>query len=149
MKKAYELAVLCSCDVGLIIFNQKNKMFQFTSSDMSTILNKYSTHTGEYEILSAKDLESVIHFFFFFFFIYCVCAFFFFFFYLLFLLQFPITFINEKIVTNRSKVDLSEQTSDDEKEQEDFDEERYLRTKKEFEDLINKKSAITSAIQVF
>ena len=70
MKKAYELAVLCSCDVGLIIFNQKNKMFQFTSSDMSTILNKYSTHTGEYEILSAKDLESVIHFFFLFLFLF-------------------------------------------------------------------------------
>ncbi|WMV33908.1 hypothetical protein MTR67_027293 [Solanum verrucosum] len=35
MKKAYELSVLCDAQVALIIFSQKGKLFQFSSSRIS------------------------------------------------------------------------------------------------------------------
>ncbi|NXU05781.1 MEF2A factor, partial [Buphagus erythrorhynchus] len=34
MKKAYELSVLCDCEIALIIFNSSNKLFQYASTDM-------------------------------------------------------------------------------------------------------------------
>ncbi|ORX57573.1 myocyte enhancer factor 2D [Hesseltinella vesiculosa] len=42
MKKAYELSVLCNCEVALIIFNPKGKLVQYASSDMDQILMKYT-----------------------------------------------------------------------------------------------------------
>ncbi|ORZ19599.1 myocyte enhancer factor 2D, partial [Absidia repens] len=40
MKKAYELSVLCNCEVALIVFNPKGKLVQYASSDMDHILMK-------------------------------------------------------------------------------------------------------------
>ena len=51
MKKAYELSVLCNCEISVIIFNSHNKLFQYASTDMDKILLKYTgtcvlcTHT--------------------------------------------------------------------------------------------------------
>jgi hypothetical protein len=42
MKKAYELSVLCGCEISVIIFNNNNKLFQYASSDMDKILLKYT-----------------------------------------------------------------------------------------------------------
>lgn len=42
MKKAMELSVLCDCDIALVIFNSNSKLFQYSSSDMETILGKYA-----------------------------------------------------------------------------------------------------------
>uniref|UniRef100_A0A5F4VXQ8 MADS-box domain-containing protein n=1 Tax=Callithrix jacchus TaxID=9483 RepID=A0A5F4VXQ8_CALJA len=33
MKKAYELSVLCDCEMALIIFNRANKLSQYASTD--------------------------------------------------------------------------------------------------------------------
>ncbi|KAI9340698.1 hypothetical protein DFJ73DRAFT_597856, partial [Zopfochytrium polystomum] len=41
MKKAFELSVLCNCEVAVIIINHNNKLVQFASSDMDKILLKY------------------------------------------------------------------------------------------------------------
>ena len=46
MKKAYELSVLCDCEILIIIFNSHNKLFQYASSDMDKVLLKY---TGQYQ----------------------------------------------------------------------------------------------------
>jgi hypothetical protein len=44
MKKAYELSVLCDCEIALIIFSSSNKLYQYASTDMDkvreTITNK-------------------------------------------------------------------------------------------------------------
>ena len=42
MKKAMELSVLCGCDIALVIFNSNSKLFQYSSTDMDAILQKYS-----------------------------------------------------------------------------------------------------------
>ncbi len=42
MKKAYELSVLCDCEISVIIFNSHNKLFQYASTDMDKILLKYT-----------------------------------------------------------------------------------------------------------
>ena len=42
MKKAYELSVLCDCEILIIIFNSHNKLFQYASSDMDKVLLKYT-----------------------------------------------------------------------------------------------------------
>lgn len=42
MKKAMELSVLCDCDIALIVFNSANKLFQYSSTDMETLLERYS-----------------------------------------------------------------------------------------------------------
>ena len=42
MKKAYELSVLCDCEIALIIFNSSNRLFQYASTDMDRVLLKYT-----------------------------------------------------------------------------------------------------------
>lgn len=42
MKKAYELSVLCDCEIALIIFNSNNKLVQYASTDIDKILLKYT-----------------------------------------------------------------------------------------------------------
>ena len=42
MKKAYELSVLCDCEISVIIFNSHGKLFQYASTDMDKVLLKYT-----------------------------------------------------------------------------------------------------------
>ena len=56
MKKAYELSVLCDCEISVIIFNSHNKLFQYASTDMDKVLLKY---TGEIYILLVLYLMDV------------------------------------------------------------------------------------------
>jgi hypothetical protein len=37
MKKAYELSVLCDCEIALIIFSSSNKLYQYASTDMDKV----------------------------------------------------------------------------------------------------------------
>ncbi|KAI4351834.1 hypothetical protein L6164_006144 [Bauhinia variegata] len=41
LKKAYELSVLCDAEVALIIFSGRGKLFQFSSSDINRIIERY------------------------------------------------------------------------------------------------------------
>ena len=43
MKKAYELSVLCDCEISVIIFNSHNKLFQYASTDMNKVFSKKQT----------------------------------------------------------------------------------------------------------
>lgn len=51
MKKAMELSVLCDCQIGLIIFNTNNKLVQYSSHDMDSILLRYTEVRKQPEIL--------------------------------------------------------------------------------------------------
>ncbi|PIN06288.1 MADS box transcription factor [Handroanthus impetiginosus] len=41
LKKAYELSVLCDAEVALIIFSQRGRLYEFSSSNMQRSIQKY------------------------------------------------------------------------------------------------------------
>lgn len=49
MKKAYELSVLCDCEIALIIFNSSGKLVQYASTEIDKILLKYTDVSNSYE----------------------------------------------------------------------------------------------------
>ena len=59
MKKAYELSVLCDCEIALIIFNSGNKLFQYASTDMDKVLLKYTEYNEPHESRTNKDIIDV------------------------------------------------------------------------------------------
>jgi len=60
MKKAYELSVLCDCEIALIIFNHSNKLYQYASTDMDRVLLKYTEHTDPHESRTNRDIMEVL-----------------------------------------------------------------------------------------
>ncbi len=61
MKKAYELSVLCDCEIALIIFNHANKLFQYASTDMDKVLLKYTEYNEPHESRTNADIIEVNH----------------------------------------------------------------------------------------
>ena len=59
MKKAYELSVLCECEIVIIIFNSNNKLFQYASSNVDSILLKYTEHNEPCETKTNDDIVDV------------------------------------------------------------------------------------------
>ncbi|KAI8878560.1 hypothetical protein K501DRAFT_287822 [Backusella circina FSU 941] len=55
MKKAYELSVLCNCEVALVIMTSNNKVIQYSSSDMDSLLNRFKQSGTPNEIRHNKD----------------------------------------------------------------------------------------------
>nr|GEW59310.1 MADS-box protein AGL42 [Tanacetum cinerariifolium] len=49
LKKAYELSVLCDAEVALMIFSQKGKLYEFSSSNMQKTVEKYREHAKKDE----------------------------------------------------------------------------------------------------
>jgi len=61
MKKAYELSVLCDCEIAVIIFNHSDKLFQFASTDMDRVLLKYTESSEPQESRTNRDIMEVKH----------------------------------------------------------------------------------------
>ncbi|BFY97275.1 hypothetical protein BsWGS_00315 [Bradybaena similaris] len=61
MKKAYELSVLCDCEIALIIFNSSNKLFQYASTDMDKVLLKYTEYNEPHESRTNKDIIEALN----------------------------------------------------------------------------------------
>lgn len=59
MKKAYELSVLCDCEIALIIFTSNNKLYQYASSDMDKVLLKYTEYNDSVVSQTNKDIVDV------------------------------------------------------------------------------------------
>ncbi|XP_044467933.1 MADS-box protein SOC1-like [Mangifera indica] len=55
LKKAYELSVLCEAEVAVIIFSQKGRVYEFSSSGMQTTTDRYFKYTKE---VHANESES-------------------------------------------------------------------------------------------
>ncbi|GLT84106.1 hypothetical protein SLE2022_023570 [Rubroshorea leprosula] len=53
LKKAYELSVLCEAEVALIIFSSHGKHFEFASTDVNKILERYR----QYRYSSSQDKD--------------------------------------------------------------------------------------------
>ncbi|KAF9077436.1 hypothetical protein BDP27DRAFT_610120 [Rhodocollybia butyracea] len=62
-KKAYELGVLCSVDVAVIIFEQKPghhlKLYQYCSSDVHDIVQRHIHHDGEKDTRGPADFSGI------------------------------------------------------------------------------------------
>ncbi|KZV60232.1 SRF-like protein [Peniophora sp. CONT] len=59
-KKAYELGVLCSVDVAVIIFERRQgseKLFQYSSGDAQAIINKQARFEGERSLQGPADFN--------------------------------------------------------------------------------------------
>lgn len=56
-KKAQELSVLCDADVALIIFSATGKLFEFSSSSMTEILERRNLHSKNLDKLDQPSLE--------------------------------------------------------------------------------------------
>ncbi|NP_001161589.1 myocyte enhancer factor [Saccoglossus kowalevskii] len=61
MKKAYELSVLCDCEIALIIFNSSNKLFQYASTDMDKVLLKYTEYNEPHESRTNHDIIEALN----------------------------------------------------------------------------------------
>ncbi|XP_018534202.1 myocyte-specific enhancer factor 2D isoform X7 [Lates calcarifer] len=61
MKKAYELSVLCDCEIALIIFNHSNKLFQYASTDMDKVLLKYTEYNEPHESRTNADIIEALN----------------------------------------------------------------------------------------
>jgi hypothetical protein len=63
MKKAYELSVLCNCDVALMMFTPNHKLFVYSSINVDELLLKYTdfTENGQpSETLKNEDMLRLI-----------------------------------------------------------------------------------------
>ncbi|XP_073035030.1 MADS-box protein AGL42-like [Primulina eburnea] len=59
LKKAYELSVLCDAEVALIVFSQKGKLFEFSSSDMGHTIERFREHVKEECKADMKDEQQM------------------------------------------------------------------------------------------
>lgn len=59
MKKAYELSVLCGCEIGIIMFTSSGKLVQYGSTDIGNIILRYKSFTGPRESRCNRDFSNV------------------------------------------------------------------------------------------
>ncbi|XP_027364723.1 MADS-box protein AGL42-like [Abrus precatorius] len=55
LKKAYELSVLCDAQVAVIIFSQRGRLFEFSSSDMTKILERHRKYSKDVHTNKLRD----------------------------------------------------------------------------------------------
>ncbi|TEB24906.1 SRF-like protein [Coprinellus micaceus] len=60
-KKAYELGVLCSVDVAVIIFEERQghhvKLYQYCSTDIQDVVSRQIRHDGEKDLKGPQDFS--------------------------------------------------------------------------------------------
>ncbi|KAL2917253.1 Myocyte-specific enhancer factor 2D [Polyrhizophydium stewartii] len=55
LKKAYELSILCDCEIGIVIFSRQKKLCVYSSHDMDKTLLKYTEHDEPHEVRTNQD----------------------------------------------------------------------------------------------
>ena len=56
---ALQLSVLCGCEIALIIFTDQDKLHQYASSNMDSILLRYTDYQQPHESRSNADIAQV------------------------------------------------------------------------------------------
>nr|AAK21257.1 MADS-box transcription factor FBP28 [Petunia x hybrida] len=63
LKKAFELSVLCDAEVSLIIFSTRGKLYEFSSSSMQEIIERYRRHSedvqGEKPAVEQNNMQNL------------------------------------------------------------------------------------------
>eukprot|EP00170_Pyropia_yezoensis_P002371 contig_9928_g2375 len=58
IKKAMELSVLCGCDISVVVFNGKSKLFEYCNTDMDKVFLRYANYAGPAERRSLKNFHN-------------------------------------------------------------------------------------------
>ncbi|KAJ2001115.1 Myocyte-specific enhancer factor 2C [Coemansia thaxteri] len=59
LKKAYELSVLCDCEIAVVIFSSQNKLVQYASTNMDKVLMRYTDFGEPNESLTNAQCASM------------------------------------------------------------------------------------------
>nr|AIZ95379.1 MADS33 [Erycina pusilla] len=57
LKKAKELAVLCDAEVGIIVFSSTHRLYDFASSSMKSVIERYSKMKEDYRLDSNSEMK--------------------------------------------------------------------------------------------
>ncbi|XP_074312961.1 MADS-box protein JOINTLESS-like [Silene latifolia] len=57
IKKAQELSTLCDAEIGLIVFSSTGKLFDFSSSRMTHVIQRHRLHADNFQSLEQTSLE--------------------------------------------------------------------------------------------
>ena len=57
LKKAMELSVLCGCDISVVVFNGKSKLFEYCNTDMDKVFLRYANYSGPAERRNLKNVR--------------------------------------------------------------------------------------------
>ncbi|KAF8008628.1 hypothetical protein BT93_K2326 [Corymbia citriodora subsp. variegata] len=62
LKKAYELSVLCEAEIGVIIFSQKGRLYEFSSnSEIRKTIDRYRRSTNDADTYEANMEQFILH----------------------------------------------------------------------------------------
>ncbi|KAL8091824.1 MADS-box protein SOC1-like [Apium graveolens] len=61
LKKAFELSVLCDAEVALIIFSTRGKLFEFASSSMHDMIERYRKCTKDVHTNKTPAVQDIQH----------------------------------------------------------------------------------------
>ncbi|KAL3325935.1 hypothetical protein AABB24_036912 [Solanum stoloniferum] len=61
LKKAFELSVLCDAQVGLIIFSPRDKLYEFSTSSMQELIERYQRHTKDIQCENPAMEQNNMH----------------------------------------------------------------------------------------
>ncbi|OON23631.1 SRF-type transcription factor [Opisthorchis viverrini] len=58
-KKAYELSILCGCDIVLIVFTKADGLYQYASESIERVLERRRTHKSADKVLTNETMRKV------------------------------------------------------------------------------------------